>query len=92
MMPVIYGTDELKRKAIRLMEKYPDADVVILLNSVMGYAFGSSARHICRKCYPGTRPRDMIVLARDNVLHVTDTLLKAGLEVGVCDLDEPKAK
>lgn len=87
-MPIIYSTDQLQAMHRRLAEKHSLTDVIILKNSVMAYAFDSSARLIYRFLYPGQRAKNRINISAATVQSTVDTLLAAGKTVGVCDLDE----
>jgi len=88
-MPIIHSTEALQDMAIRLRERYPDIDVILIKNSVMVYAFDSSARAIYRCDYPKERPRNRINVAAAGIDKLITRLQARGLEVGLCDLDAP---
>lgn len=88
-MPVIYSSDWLQDKARRLLIERPGADIIILKNSVMCYAFDASARAIWRVQYPSQRPRNRINLATADIQDTIDLLNAKGLSVYLCDLDIP---
>lgn len=88
-MPLIYGTDQLQEMARKLRSRYPDYDVILLKNSVMVYAFESSARAIWRSNYPGQKPRNRINLAAADIQTTIDRLVARRLSVAFCDLDAP---
>jgi len=75
-MPIIYATKELEDIHTRLVAENPTADIILVCNGPLAYAWNTSARRICKAF--GWWPKKHITIKRKSIDQVVRYWNKQG--------------